>query len=107
KRFVSNEFSFLSLITVKEPLQKSSSMRDWKKLALAVGILVGFSVTLALWKGAWLDAGAISIAGLAVVIFVYATMVPYDELVVALDRLAAGDLSQPALTVEASGSVGT
>lgn len=82
-------------------------MRDWKKLALAVGILVGFSVTLALWKGAWLDAGAISIAGLAVVIFVYATMAPYDELVVALDRLAAGDLSQPALTVEASGSVGT
>lgn len=82
-------------------------MRDWKKLALSVGLLVIFAGLLAVWRGAWLEAAAILVAGVAVVMFIYVTMAPYDELVEALDRLAAGDLSQPALSVETSGSVGT
>ncbi len=82
-------------------------MLDWKKLALAIGALAGLGVLLALWNGSWLNAAAMAVAGIAVILFVRSTMEPYDELVQALERLAAGDLSQPRLTVQASGSVGT
>lgn len=81
-------------------------MRSWKKIAYSVAALTAVAVASALWHQAFVVAALLVVAGGVVIWQVRRSLAPYETVVVAVERLAAGDLSQPRLTLDAGGEIG-
>lgn len=81
-------------------------MHTWKQLATAVVALTLLAVGVAVWCHAYGPAALLLVAGVMVIAYTRRVLRPFEQVTDALDRLAAGDLSQPRLTVARSGDVG-
>ncbi len=81
-------------------------MRSWKKIAYQIAALGVVAVGVALWKQAFGAAALLGCASALVIWQVYRILSPYEAVVVAVERLAAGDLSQPRLTVGSGAEMG-
>ncbi len=81
-------------------------MTSWKKISVAVGILTLLGSLVAFWSQSLMGMTMMLVAGGGVIAFVHRTLAPYGEITEALERLAAGDLSQPRLTVTAQSELG-
>ncbi len=80
-------------------------MRSWQKIAVAVGAMTALCVGVSLAYESWPGAAVAAASGTLVVWFVRRTLEPYNAVTEAVERLAAGDLSQPRLTLDSSEEV--
>ncbi|AWV88815.1 methyl-accepting chemotaxis protein [Bradymonas sediminis] len=81
-------------------------MNNANKIAAAVLVLGLLSVGMQVLDGQYIQAGLIFLVMIGVIVVVHRMLAPYLEVCESVERLAAGDLSQPRLTVAWTGEAG-
>ncbi|MFW5967904.1 MAG: methyl-accepting chemotaxis protein, partial [Persicimonas sp.] len=81
-------------------------MRSWTKIVVGIAVVTLGGMVVAGLHQAWLAAMALAAAGGLLSWYTWASLSRYQEVTDAVERLAAGDLTQERLTLESGGEVG-
>ena len=76
------------------------------KITIAVGAVLALGIAIILLLPGPLGAVMFMAAGALAIVYIHRNLSAYDELTDAVEKLAAGDLSQPRLTVRSTSNVG-